>query len=146
MKKNQWIVDLLPYGESFKFVNEITKINEDSIEGNYTFMKSESFYESHFKDNPITPGVILTECMAQIGLVSFGISLLGKDADFSQFKIGMSSSDADFYIPVLPGEKVIVIAEKQIFRFNKLKCNCKMFNTNGNLVAKAAISGMMKIN
>ena len=45
-------------------------------EGFYTFKEDEYFYQGHFKDNPITPGVILTEVMAQIGVVCLGIYLL----------------------------------------------------------------------
>jgi 3-hydroxyacyl-[acyl-carrier-protein] dehydratase len=50
----------------------------------------------------------------------------------------------DFYLPVLPGEKVIVHSEKEVFRFNKLKCKVKMLNKNGELVARGVISGMFK--
>ena len=34
------------------------------------------FYKGHFKENPITPGVLLIETMAQIGVVCLGIYLL----------------------------------------------------------------------
>ena len=141
-----WIIEQLPYTNPFLFVDNIIDVNDLQIEGNFTFRKDLEFYMGHFIDNPITPGVILTECMAQIGLVSFGIFLLGEDSDFSNFQIGMTSANTDYYIPVLPGEKVLVKAEKQFFRFGKLKCNCKMFNIEGKLVAKAEIAGMMKIN
>ena len=74
--KPEQIISLLPYQKPFLFVEGIDSISEDEIKGHYTFKKDESFYEGHFKNNPITPGVILTECMAQIGLVCLGIYLL----------------------------------------------------------------------
>ena len=56
-------------------MEELTSITERGVEGFYTFKEEEFFYIGHFKDNPITPGVILTEVMAQIGVVCLGIYL-----------------------------------------------------------------------
>ena len=69
------IIQHLPYSKPFLFVNEITQISENGTTGNYTFKEDAYFYKGHFKDNPITPGVILTEVMAQIGVVCLGIYL-----------------------------------------------------------------------
>ncbi|MDX1428125.1 MAG: hypothetical protein R3206_09910, partial [Salegentibacter mishustinae] len=70
------ILKKLPYTKPFLFVDELLKVNENSAEGRYTFPVDSFFYKGHFKNNPVTPGVILTECMAQIGVVSLGIFLL----------------------------------------------------------------------
>jgi 3-hydroxyacyl-[acyl-carrier-protein] dehydratase len=70
------IIHYLPYREPFLFVDELTEVSEQLVEGLYTFKESAFFYRGHFKDNPITPGVILTETMAQIGVVCLGIYLL----------------------------------------------------------------------
>ena len=75
MTSNQ-IIKLLPYQQPFLFVDELTEISNEGITGNYTFKANEYFYMGHFKNNPITPGVILTECMAQIGVVCLGIYIL----------------------------------------------------------------------
>src|SRR6185436_13378438 len=74
------ILDLLPYKSSFRFVDEITSLDENSVTGNYTLKRDSFFYEDHFPGNPVTPGVIVTEIMAQIGLVVLGIYLIsGKE-------------------------------------------------------------------
>ena len=140
------IIQLLPYQKPFLFVDGIDSISEDGITGHYTFKKDESFYKGHFKDNPITPGVILTECIAQIGLVCLGIYLLKDELNKSaKPRIALTSHQMDFYLPVLPNEKVTVISEKEVFRFNKLKCKVKMMNEKGELVCRGVISGMFKI-
>ncbi|MCA0152447.1 3-hydroxyacyl-ACP dehydratase FabZ family protein [Winogradskyella vincentii] len=139
------IIALLPYSKPFLFVDGVNSISENEICGYYTFRKDEYFYQGHFKDNPITPGVILTECMAQIGLVCFGIFLLKDELQTTKKpQVALTSNQMDFYLPVLPGEKVIVHSEKEVFRFNKLKCKVKMLNKNGELVARGVISGMLK--
>lgn len=142
------ILKNLPYTKPFLFVENLTSVTEDRAEGMYTFKKDEFFYKGHFKDNPVTPGVILVECMAQIGLVCLGIFLLKDNIEEKQnehLQIALSSHQVDFYKPVFPKEKVTVISEKVYFRFNKLKCNVTMLNENGELVAKGNISGMLKM-
>ena len=138
------IIALLPYQKPFLFVDGIDEISGESVTGHYTFKKEEFFYEGHFKNNPITPGVILTECMAQIGLVCLGIYLLKEELESDNPEIALTSNQIDFYLPVLPEEKVTVVSEKVVLRFNKLKCKVKMLNTKGKLVARGIISGMLK--
>ena len=105
MVKNE-IIKNLPYQKPFLFVDELTEISENGVTGNYTYKENEFFYEGHFKNNPITPGVILTETMAQIGVVCLGIYLL-KDEISSEKKpqIALTSNQVDFFLPVLPNEK-----------------------------------------
>lgn len=143
--KNQDILDKLPYSKPFLFVDNILSVSSEGIIGTYTFDKDSYFYEGHFKNNPITPGVILTECMAQIGLVSLGIFLLNEDYDLEQTNFALTNTEIDFYLPVFPGEKVKVVSDKVYFRFNKLKCKVKMLNGKDQIVAKGAISGMIVI-
>ena len=96
--KKETIIQLLPYQAPFLFVEELTYISENRIEGYYTFKNDEYFYQGHFKDKPITPGVILTEVMAQIGVVCLGISLLKKDlSEIKRPQIALTNSDVDFF-------------------------------------------------
>lgn len=136
------IISKLPYSKPFLFVDEITAINENGVVGNYTFDPTLDFYKGHFKNNPITPGVILTEVMAQIGLVSLGIYLLN-DTINKHIAIALTSNSIEFIKPVFPAEKVTVISEKIYFRFNKLKCKIEMKNEAGDVVCKGEIAGML---
>jgi len=138
----QDILEELPYSKPFLFVDEILEIDDDHIKGCYTFKEDEFFYEGHFIDHPITPGVILTECMAQIGMACFGIYLLKDKWDRETIGVAMSSNEMNFNKPVLPGEKVMVVAEKVYFRFNKLKCNVAMYNTKNECIAKGVVAGV----
>jgi 3-hydroxyacyl-[acyl-carrier-protein] dehydratase len=139
------IISKLPYTQPFLFVDDLIDINENGVVGEFTFDADSSFYTGHFKHDPVTPGVILTECCAQIGLVCLGIYLLG-DTETNDLKIALSSSEMDFYEAVFPNEKVRITSEKEYFRFNKLKCKVKMHNAAGKLVCKGTISGMLKPN
>lgn len=141
------IISKLPYQYPFLFVDEILSVDENTITGSYRYDGNLPFYEGHFKNNPITPGVILTETMAQIGLVSLGIYMMStkNSAALDDIKIALTSSAINFFKPVFPGEKVIVKSEKEYFRLHKLKCKVQMFNQKEELVCRGTISGMMKI-
>ncbi|SNR45226.1 3-hydroxyacyl-[acyl-carrier-protein] dehydratase [Maribacter sedimenticola] len=142
----QWVLEALPYTEPFLFVDELTNIHATGAEGRYRFPPDAYFYKGHFKDRPVTPGVLLTECCAQIGLVSLGIFLLKNEKNLQHLTIGMSSTAMEFLKPVFPGEIVRVVSVLEYFRFQKLKCSVKMFNEENNLVCKGTIAGMIGFN
>ena len=139
---NQDILSKLPYSKPFLFVDEIISIDENGVEGTYTFDENLDFYKGHFVNNPITPGVILTEVMAQIGLVCLGVFLLD-DSFNKSTSIGLTSIEIDFLKPVFPNEKVTVISEKMYFRFGKLKCKVLMINEKEVEVCRGTIAGMI---
>ena len=139
------IIALLPYQRPFLFVDTLETVSENGITGSYTFKENEYFYKGHFKDNPITPGVILTEVMAQIGVVCLGIYLVkDKLSSVNEPKIALTSHQIDFFLPVYPKEKVTVVSKKIYFRFNKLKCKVQLRNEADELVCRGVISGMIK--
>jgi 3-hydroxyacyl-[acyl-carrier-protein] dehydratase len=132
----------LPYSKPFLFVDEIISINENGVEGHFTFDENLDFYKGHFEHYPVTPGVILTETMAQIGLVCLGIFIL--DNNFiKNSSIALTSTNMDFIKPVYPKEKVTVVSEKIYFRFGKLKCKVSMKNEAGIVVCTGEIAGMI---
>lgn len=140
------ILTKLPYRDPFLYVDALERVNENSAVGSYTFKGSEFFYSGHFTGHPVTPGVILTECCAQIGLVTMGIYLMDKmGAGTEHAEIALSSSQMQFLLPVYPLETVRVKSDKIYFRFQKLKCGVKMYNSQGKLICKGELSGMLKI-
>jgi 3-hydroxyacyl-[acyl-carrier-protein] dehydratase len=140
MKETDFILSKLPYEKPFLFVDELLHIDENGTIGTFTFDEKLAFYNGHFKNNPITPGVILIETMAQIGLVCLGIYLTSNE-DSSQ--VAFSSSEVEFLKPVYPNEKVTVISEKVYFRFGKLKCKVRMLNSKNEEVCYGILSGII---
>ncbi|AWA31490.1 hydroxymyristoyl-ACP dehydratase [Flavobacterium magnum] len=138
----QTIISKLPYTKPFLFVDGLTDVSANGIEGHYTYTADHDFFRGHFKQYPVVPGVILTETMAQIGVVCLGIFLLNDELNES-IVMALTSSEIEFLIPVFPGEKVTVISEKIYFRFGKLKCRVRMINTQNDTVAEGTIAGMI---
>jgi len=141
------ILAQLPYGNEFLFVDTLDEVSETRVSGSYTFRVNEVFYNSHFKDFAVTPGVILIECMAQIGLVCLGIYLhrehLREKTLATGFQVALAECEVEFLKPVFPKETVTVTSELVYFRFNKLKCKVKMTNAKGEVVCKGVLSGIL---
>ena len=63
----------LPHSEPFVFVDSITRLEPGTeAEGVKTFPADQDFFRGHFAGNPIVPGVILTEALAQIAGIAAG--------------------------------------------------------------------------
>lgn len=139
------ILNLLPYAPPFLFVDELLEVTEEGACGIYTYRQDEYFYKGHFKNLAITPGVILTETMAQIAVVPLGIYLCReKLANSAMPQIALTSMEINFHAPVFPGEKVTVRSQKKYFRFGKLNCQVEMVNSEGKMVCSGHISGIIK--
>ncbi len=140
------VLKLLPYQKPFLFVDTLSELSEERVVGHYTFLSSEYFYKGHFKERPVTPGVILTECMAQIGLVCLGIYLLhlkGNHLVQDNLSVAFAEANMRFLKPVLPNTKVKVMAERTFWRLGKLKCEARMYNEDQEEVARGTLAGMI---
>ena len=90
------IKNILKHRHPFLFVDKIIHIDEMQIIGIKNVTNNENFFEGHFPDNPIMPGVIQVEALAQVG----GILVMN------------SIEDSEKYIPYLVGI--------ENFRFRKM--------------------------
>jgi len=113
-----YIFSHLPYKSSFLFVDDISFLDGNKVIGHYTLKESAFFYEDHFVGNPVTPGVIVTEIMAQIGVVVLGIYYILNSPEYkglegeNLFPL-LTSTEVSFYKMVFPGQKLTVISQRQ---------------------------------
>ncbi len=137
------ILRIVPQQTPFRYVDDLIYLDDSKVVGTYTFREDEWFYKGHFPGNPITPGVILLECMAQIGLVSMAIHLFLLSGRNPEERITFfQSANVDFLFPVRPGDKVTVKAEKHFFKMGKIKADVEMILNNETVVAKGTLIGM----
>lgn len=139
------ILSLVPQQPPFRFIDEILDVDEERIEGRYTFRPGEMFYRGHFPGAPITPGVILLETMAQTGVVALGIYLKALEVEaqeLTRWRAIFTDAEVEFHRAVAPGETVLTRAWKIFWRRNRLRTRVEMINAAGTLVATCTASGL----
>jgi 3-hydroxyacyl-[acyl-carrier-protein] dehydratase len=142
------VLELVPQQAPFRFIDEIISLNDEEIIGAYRFRKDEFFYRGHFPGRPITPGVILVETMAQIGVVAFGMYLLSRQKNVrpslmnGPLSLFSLAEDIEFRGIVLPEERVIVKGRKMYFRKGAIKVDLTMERENGEVVCVGRLAGM----
>ena len=96
------IQDILPHRYPFLLVDRIIDLQPGvSITGIKNVTMNEPFFQGHFPGQPIMPGVLIVEAMAQVaGVMAFSSGVEGKSVFF------MSIDKAKFRRPVVPGDQI----------------------------------------
>ena len=99
------INNLIPHRSPFLFIDECEILEKGKKgEASRVFKDDEFFFQGHFPDNPIVPGVIIVEALAQTAGVIVSESLTEYDEKSVLF---MSVNKAKFRKPVIPNDKII---------------------------------------
>ncbi|MCU0598830.1 MAG: beta-hydroxyacyl-ACP dehydratase [Desulfobacterales bacterium] len=139
-------LELIPQQPPFRFIDDILEIKDKAITALYRFREDEYFYKGHFHGNPITPGVILIETMAQTGVVAMGIcQLLLQGFETDRLKaitpLFAFADDIEFTGIVSPGEKVIIGGEMVYFRKGTIKTKTHISRERGEKVCTGTLTG-----
>ena len=111
---------LIPHRKPFLFIEECKIVENGKIGESFrTFYENEYFFEGHFPNNPIVPGVVIVEAMAQTAGVVVSHSI---DKDENKSVLFMSINKAKFRKPVLPNYKIRFYVElmnniKNVYKF-----------------------------
>jgi 3-hydroxyacyl-[acyl-carrier-protein] dehydratase len=130
------IMKLLPHRYPFLLVDKITEFEKDKgIVGVKNVTINEPFFQGHFPDHPIMPGVLILEAMAQVGGV---YAIMAKAVGENQVPYFVGIDKAKFRKPVLPGDVLELDLE-----LTKVRRGIYTFvgkaTVNGKLVAEAEL-------
>ena len=132
------ILQHLPHRYPFLLIDRVTEFNAgQSLVGYKNVTYNEPFFQGHFPERPIMPGVLILEAMAQAtGLLAFKTVDRGAKRDSLYFLVGMDK--ARFKRPVEPGDQLILRADLLREKRGIWVFDCKA-KVDGKLVAAAEI-------
>lgn len=115
------IMKMLPHRYPFLLVDRIVEFEAGKkIVGVKNVTINEPFFQGHFPDHPIMPGVLILEAMAQVGGV---YAIMAKQVGESQVPYFVGIDKAKFRRPVLPGdvlelEMILLGVRRGIYNFS----------------------------
>ena len=137
----QDILKVLPHRYPFLLVDRILEFDETT--GRIVALKNVtyngSFFQGHFPDHPVMPGVLLVEALAQVGVILLFTVRANKDSKLAYFS---GIDHCRFRNPVFPGDqlRLVVTLIKERGRFYKMRGEATV---NDKLAVEAELSCTM---
>jgi beta-hydroxyacyl-ACP dehydratase FabZ len=139
-RDHRWVRSILPHRYPFLLVDRVLEIVPNkSIRAFKNFTANEEFFQGHFPDHPVVPGVLLLEALAQAG----AILLLHDMEDRERSLFYFTGIDrARFRRPVVPGDQAILEVELLQRRARACRQSARVL-VDGALAVEAVISSAM---
>ncbi|WP_294385335.1 3-hydroxyacyl-ACP dehydratase FabZ [uncultured Clostridium sp.] len=94
------IMDIIPHRYPFLLIDKVIKIEENKITAIKNVTANEHYFQGHFPTEPVMPGVLIIEALAQAGAVA----LLSKDEFKGKIAYFAGINNAKFKRKVVPGD------------------------------------------
>jgi UDP-3-O-[3-hydroxymyristoyl] N-acetylglucosamine deacetylase / 3-hydroxyacyl-[acyl-carrier-protein] dehydratase len=132
------VMKILPHRFPFLMVDRVTKVDGNKITGLKNVSVNEPFFQGHFPNHPIMPGVLQLEAIAQVA----GILTLRQAENFGKLAYFMAAENVKWRKPVRPGDTLVIEVEltKSRGKIGKAKGVCSV---GGEPVSEAEVTFML---
>jgi UDP-3-O-[3-hydroxymyristoyl] N-acetylglucosamine deacetylase/3-hydroxyacyl-[acyl-carrier-protein] dehydratase len=132
------LMKVLPHRYPFLMVDKITKIEGNKVTGVKNVTVNEPFFQGHFPNHPIMPGVLQLEAIAQVA----GVMMLRQAENAGKLAYFMSAESVRWRKPVRPGDTLTIEVEltKARGKIGKAKGVCSV---DGETVSEAEVTFML---
>ncbi|MDJ0607479.1 MAG: 3-hydroxyacyl-ACP dehydratase FabZ [Kiloniellales bacterium] len=135
------IMEMIPHRYPFLLIDRVVDLKSDvSAVGIKNVTINEGFFQGHFQRQPVMPGVLIVEAMAQTAGVLVVYTLEGAAA--GKLVYFMSIDEARFRKPVFPGDTLRIHVEKERHRGNVWKFAAQA-KVDEQVVAQARFAAMI---
>lgn len=107
MLNSEEIKTIIPHRYPFLLVDQILEVGENRVVGKKNVTINEPFFQGHFPDYPVMPGVLILEALAQTGAVA----ILGKEENKGKIGFLAGIDKARFRRQVRPGDVLTLEVE-----------------------------------
>jgi 3-hydroxyacyl-[acyl-carrier-protein] dehydratase len=139
------IRSLIPHRYPFLLIDRVTSLE---LGKRVTALKNvtinEPFFQGHFPSEPVMPGVLIIEAMAQAAAVLAFESVPASDPTKQRIVYLAGVDDARFKKPVVPGDQLVIVIEVDRIMRNIGKFSCKA-TVDGHLVTEAKLIAALQI-
>jgi 3-hydroxyacyl-[acyl-carrier-protein] dehydratase len=136
------IMQMIPHRYPFLLIDRVVDVvSGESAVGIKNVSINESFFQGHFPQHPVMPGVLLIEAMAQTAAVLV-VHTLGPESE-GKLVYFMSVDNARFRHPVFPGDQVRVRVERKQNRGSVWKFDGSAL-VRDKLMAEATFAAMIR--
>ena len=129
------IMQHIPHRYPFLLIDRVTEhVRGKSIKGYKNVSMNEPFFQGHFPNLPIMPGVLQLEALAQLG----GVMIAHTDQGKGKLAVFAGIDNVRFRKMVVPGDRLDMECELTKFRAPIGKSTCRAY-VNGELVVEAEL-------
>lgn len=129
------IKKIIPHRYPFLLIDRITEVRDGYVKGYKNVSINEPFFQGHFPEVPIMPGVLIVEALAQISCVCEMI----KEENKGRIGIFVGIDQVKFKKPVFPGDKLDLEASLLWMRRGVGKCQAKA-SVNGEICCSGELA------
>ncbi len=135
MLENVDIQKIIPHRYPFLLVDKITEIDNTMAKGIKNVTVNEPFFQGHFPGQPIMPGVLIVEAMAQVGAVV----ILSAEENKGKLAVFTGINTMKFRHQVKPGDVLELEAKLTAFKHGMGKADVRA-TVDGKVAAAGEIS------